>query len=184
MENEKETFEKVYSTSEVATMLDIAVPTVRKYAQYLERAGYIFLKNEGKARLFVEGDIMALRYLVELRKRTNITVEQATDIVIERFGKGAIQGVRGNDIAESNRFKSPYDELKEMIHKQSELLEAQTELIKQLTQRLDQQQQYIDKRLNERDQLLLQTIRETQEETRKQIATAQEKQPFWKRLFK
>src|SRR5699024_6109127 len=117
--------EKAYTTSEVATMLDIAVPTVRKYAQTLEKAGYVFLKTKktGKqqARLFVEKDIISLRYLIQIREKSNIRVNEAVDVVINKFGKGAIQGIMPSDTAEIEPYNKQYDELKGLMQQQSEV---------------------------------------------------------------
>lgn len=182
MGNDTEYTERAYSTSEVATMLDIAVPTVRKYAQSLEGKGYVFLKTKGtgkhQARLFVEKDITALRFLKDIRNKGNTTVEQATSIVIERFGKGAIQSVRGDDTGEIMQYEGQYNpnEIKELIQEQNEL-------IKKLTERLDEQQTYIDQSIKERDQALMQSMNELLE-SRKQIAAEEEKKKgFFARLF-
>ncbi|QGS69049.1 hypothetical protein CV093_13570 [Oceanobacillus sp. 143] len=45
MENDMGMNEKAYTTSEIAVMLDMGVTTVRKYAQYLEKVGYEFLRQ-------------------------------------------------------------------------------------------------------------------------------------------
>ncbi|MFC7747308.1 hypothetical protein ACFQU8_08685, partial [Lentibacillus kimchii] len=78
-EDNMEYTEKAYATGEVATMLDISVPAVRKYAQILESKGYTFIRSKKKgkyqARLFVEKDVTALRYLKEIRSKGNTTVD-------------------------------------------------------------------------------------------------------------
>jgi len=190
MENDTDYNERAYTTSEVATMLDIAIPTVRKYSQTLERAGYVFIKSKAtgkhQARLFIEKDVTALRYFKQLREKSNIKVEEAASIIIEKFGKGAIQSVRGNDTKEIVQYEEQYNELKEMIHKQTETINRQNEMIEGLAEQLKQQGQYIDKRLNERDERLTQSMNEIMEQ-RKQIAVEQEqeqKKGFFNRLFK
>lgn len=185
--NDTEYTERAYQTSEVATMLDIAVPTVRKYAQSLESKGYIFIKGQGtgkhQTRLFLEKDIMALRFLKEIREENKITVDRATSIVIERFGKGAIQTVRSYDIPHREHYGEQYMELKEIIFKLTEKLDKQQ---KHFDKRLDQQQEYFDKRLLERNQALTQVMNESLE-TRKQIAAIKEeekqKKSFWRKIF-
>src|SRR5699024_7483054 len=182
MVSDTEYTEKAYYTSEVATMLDMAVPTIRKYAQTLERKGYVFLKTQNtkkqQSRLFVNKDITVLRYLKDIRSKGNTTVEQASSIVIERFGKGAIQGISGRDTDGIERYSKQYtnDDIVKMMEKHNEL-------IKGLTDKLDQQQQYIDKRLEERDKLLLDSMNKSLE-TQKQIAATQkeEKKGNWSRL--
>lgn len=72
--------EYIYSSAEVAKKLDVSVPTVRKHAQILERAGYAFLKN-GDARQFREVDIQALSEM----KNTEVGLEKtAKRLVFEQ----------------------------------------------------------------------------------------------------
>ncbi|PAV28627.1 hypothetical protein CIL05_15135 [Virgibacillus profundi] len=182
MGSEAVTTEKAYSTSEIAVMLDIAVPTVRKYARQLESSGYEILKSKSNARLFVEKDIMVLRYLKELRGKSNITVEQAANVVLKRFDTEPIQTVAPSDTPDTEQYSKQYDELKKLIIHQNEQIE-------QLHKKIDKQHEYIEFRLNERDKVLMKTISERLE-TQKQIATAEakekanEKKSFFNRLFK
>ncbi|OZU88722.1 hypothetical protein CIL03_10565 [Virgibacillus indicus] len=182
MENKAVTTEKAYSTSEIAVMLGIAVPTARKYARQMETSGYEILKSKSNARLFVEKDIMALRYLKELREKSNVTVEQAANIVLERFDTETIQTVTPSDTPDTKQYSKQYDELKELIVHQSERME-------ELHKIMEKQHEYIQFRLNERDKLLMKTITERLE-TQKLIAAAEaeekenEKKSFFSRLFR
>lgn len=145
---------KTYFTSDVAKMIGVAPTTVRKYSQSLQSKGYSFLKGKGtgnrQARLFTDKDITVMRYLKEIRKDTNITVERATSIVIERFGKGTIQSTLSNHEAKTDdlgQHDERYNELKEIINKQSSLLVKQNELILNLSDRLDQHEEYINNKI-------------------------------------
>jgi len=64
--------------------------------------------------MFVEKDIEALKYLKKLRNENNMTVEDATNAVIKKFGSNTIQ--RNNDIEKQsdadNRYTEQYDKLK------------------------------------------------------------------------
>lgn len=179
--------ERAYTTSEVSKMLDMPIPTVRKYSQELEKQNYQFAKGKvtGKhqARLYTEKDITALRYFKELREGSNIKVEQAATLIADKLGGSTIQDVSSDDTTEIVQYKEQYNELKELLHKQNEMIEKQTEVIKELSKRLDQQQQYIDERMIKRDQALLQALDERLE-TQKQIAAAtEEKKGFFAKLF-
>lgn len=161
--------ERAYQTREIATMLDMAVPTVRKYSQSLERAGYEFIKTKGtgkqRARLFIEKDVSVLRYLKQLRENSNITVDEAVSIVIDKFGKGAIQAIRHSDTAENEQHDKQYDELLGLIQKQNEMIQG-------LYDRLDKQDQYINESINKRDQNIMQLMNDMSEQ--KQIAATEE----------
>ncbi|RDW16397.1 hypothetical protein CWR48_17285 [Oceanobacillus arenosus] len=184
MENDMGINEKAYTTSEIAVMLDMGATTVRKYAQYLEKVGYEFFKSKNNARLFVEGDIMALRYLKELRTKSSISVEQATNIVIEKFGTVTSREVVNHASPPSVLpvpIDTQYNELKGMM-------ENQHSLIKELVTRLDKQQEYMNNRLIERDRHLMQVMNERLETQRltaasMEEANAKEKPSFFSRLF-
>lgn len=167
-----EKVEKAYKTSEVATMLGLAVPTIRKYSQILESKGYNFLHGEAtgqhKARLFLDKDIMVLRYLSDIRKKSNMKVEQAASVVVERFGKGDIQSVSPSDIRYNEDYNRRYMELKHLVEHQSELIES-------LIDKMEEQQEYINKRLEERDSILMESI--------DKVLKPQKKQGLFARLF-
>ena len=59
----------LYSTSQLATTLNIGRSTVNKYARSLEEAGYEFLKDGNGYRTYAEHDIIAFRALAELLVR-------------------------------------------------------------------------------------------------------------------
>ena len=172
--------EKVYSTKEAAEMLDMAVPTVRKYIVELERNGYTVLRSDANYRMFTEKDIMAVRYFNELREKSNIKVEQAGRIVMEKFGAGSLYDVRAPYTKEQTLYeiqhKSEINELKEMV---------QT-----LTEKVDQQQRYIENTIQARDEKLTATLREMQEAKKleqsheKEETDPVEKKGFFARLFK
>lgn len=148
MDNDIHGDEKVYTTKEIATLLDMAISTVRKYAQHLEKSGYTINKTASKARAFSENDIMILRYLKDLRDKTNITVEQATSIVIERFGKEEASAIHSNHSPTGMPDEAKYKEMEEKINKQAEQ-------IKVLSTRLDE----TEKQSNRRYKLLIENMK-------------------------
>lgn len=168
-----------YSSGDVATMIGIGATTVRKYALQLEKEGYHFSRSSNNARLFTSEDIMAVRYLKELREKTNITVEQAAAIVCEKFAP------RNDSLSQEKIDKKSNDqdfnELKQLIHQQNELLEN-------LVQLLNRQQQYIDDQLMIRDRSLMHSINEKLEAQKLAAATEEaeitEKQSLFSKVFK
>jgi len=181
MENNTETIEKAYATKEIAIRLNISAQTVRKYAQFLENEGYIFIKSDSGARLFTEHDINAFQHFIELRK-AKIAVETCSSIVTERFNRKAIQVVEGSNTNEITQYKKQYNEditeLKETMDKQMELIHKQNESIEEL-------KQYIKSKLEQRDQLLLKAMDETMEIKKELSATTEmnNKKGWFKRLF-
>lgn len=172
MENDIQQVKKTYTTKDVATLLDMAISTVRKYAQYLEKAGYLIIKTEGKARIFTESDIMVLRYLKELRDNTNITVEQATNVVVEKFNKEEIQVASSEDTAIIMQYEKRYEEMESKLNEQ-------TELIKKLSVRLDKTENQRDKK----DDVLIQNMKKLLEALRTLIQEDNKKKSWFTRIL-
>lgn len=180
MRENVESKEKNFSTKEIATLLDMGVTTVRKYAQYLEKAGYTFAKTKNNARIFNDKDIEKIKYLKELRENPAMTVEHATNIVM---------GKETQEILTIS--SSPQEQValkKETLHESNdmdelrELLKKQNDLISHLIDKLDHQEKVINEWLNERDKDLMRTITEKLE-TQKLIAATIEEEPQKKSIF-
>jgi len=173
-----ETIEKAYSPKEMSTTLDIGDSTLRKWCLALERNGYGFIRNDKNARLYVERDIVVLRHFQNLTN-TNMPLNNAAALVVDRFGKGAFEVSTvpvpvENEIEEHRDFdrSEEIEELKEQVSQQSEVIGKLSDLVKDLVTRLDQQQKYNDERmkrleenLSKRDDLLLETIQQSQKES-------------------
>lgn len=149
--------EKTYLTSEVSKMLGMANTTIRKYSQSLESKGYSFTKGQGtgarRARLYTDKDVTVLRYLKEIREETNITVERATSVVVERFGKGTTQETLPKRMPVTTgleEYAKQHDELKETVSKQSGLILKQNELILNLSERLEEQEDFMNEQIDQR----------------------------------
>lgn len=163
---------KVYSPSEVAELLKIKIPTLRKYSIMLEEQGYEIERNSQNHRYYQDKDIITLRRLMRASKN-GITLSKAVkNIVSLEEGNISTNDTNNTDTLNNSDIK----ELKEMVHKQNEL-------IQELSNNLDRQKQYINDRLKERDQALMKVLNESME-TRKQLASSEERKGFFSRLFK
>ncbi|MCQ6281052.1 hypothetical protein [Bacillus sp. EB600] len=184
--------EKAYTSKDVFTTLDIGDSTLRKWCLALEKSGYAFIRNDKNRRLFVEGDLVVLRHFQNLVNE-NMPLENAANLVVDRFGKGAFQ-VSTHSVLVENEEKSLelqrdssrsneelVTSLIEFIRTQDEvnrkLIEdnrEQKEFNHELLQRLDQQQEFLEQRderaeerdkerLERHDKRLIESIRESQE---------------------
>jgi hypothetical protein len=183
-----ETTEKAYTTKEVSTTLEIRDSTLRKWCLSLEKNGYKILRNDKNQRLFVERDLVVLRHSQQLVQENNVPLENAAKLVVDRFGNGPFEGRTGivrKEEKEDHRDSKRYEEV---IQQLSDHIGKQEEFNQELINRLEQQQKYIEERLNERDKMLVASLKESlkeAQETRKLLAASQEEQKksFWKRLF-
>lgn len=172
-----ETIEKAYTTKEISLTLDIGTSTLRKWCLALEENGYFFARTDSHRRLFIDRDLVALRYFQKLVQGENFSLDNAAKVIASKYKTEASESRTPSVPLEDERyFERSYvediEELKELITNQSEVMTKQNELIKDLVTRIDQQQKYIDEklarqdeRLTKRDELLLEAIKESQSES-------------------
>jgi hypothetical protein len=189
-----ESFEKAYSPKEMSVTLDIGDSTLRKWCIALENNGYGFIRNDQNNRVFIENDLVVLRHFQNLIKAHNMQLENASKLIIDRFGRGSFEVSTGTVLTEIEEGERSLDRSKEdvipvlleHIKKQNEFVRNQEEFNQELIKRLDQQQKYIDERLNERDRKLTESMRSQQEIKQHllQVAAAkEEKKSLFARLF-
>jgi DNA-binding transcriptional MerR regulator len=165
---------------DVCALLGIKESTLRKYALILQDAGYKFHVNDKGQRGYFERDVIVLKRFMEIKQSRDMTLEQAAEAVMAWVQQSNIAVSVIEKKQESDRYNDDIKTLKEMVAQQNELL-------KELMLKLDEQQKYIDENLKKRDELLVQSLKESME-TRKMIAAAKEeeekkKKGFWSRLF-
>jgi hypothetical protein len=184
-----ETYEKAYSPKEISLTLDIGDSTLRKWCIAMEKEGYHFIRNDQNKRVFIDADLVPLRHFKELVQNHHMQLENAAKIIVDRFGRGAFEPGTGIVPAELDRdsFRSDTEvisKLLEHIERQEERYEAQESFNRELLERLDKQQKYIEERLNDRDEMLLQSIREQQETKQLLLASKEEEKKVRKGLFR
>jgi DNA-binding transcriptional MerR regulator len=182
----------IYKAKDVMDKLDLKESVFKKYIGLLEREGYVVQKNQQGHRLFTDDDIKILESFIELSKYDGMTLESVAKQI------GSVKKNEGHDAM----IDKSYDVMtlvetavSNALQKQEErfrqVLKQQDEFNKQLLERIDQQHSYIEGKLKERDQLLIESLREVQE-TKKQmieVTAAKEieekvrKKGFWSRLF-
>lgn len=162
---------KVYSPRDIADLLDIKPATLRKYSIMLEEKGYKINRNSQNHRYYLDKDIITIRRIITGRK-SGITLDELINGIV-----GIEQdNTYTNDISNADKQdNNDIAELKELIHKQ-------TEVIQQFSKRLDEQDKYIENSIKERDKALLNAMNELLE-SKKQIATAEQKKGFFRKLF-
>lgn len=182
-----ETFEKAYSTKEISLTLEIGDSTLRKWAIALEKNGYQFIRNDQNRRLFVDADLVVLQHFKQLVQDHNMPLDNAAMLVADRFGKGPFEPRTGivpaqqtssssHDMERSNErsdieILSKLEELEERFRLQEEF---NKKIIERLEERLNEQETYIKVRLNKRDKLLVESLREAMETKKLLIAAKDE----------
>jgi DNA-binding transcriptional MerR regulator len=167
---------KEYSTKDIANIVGIATPTVRKYAQALEKAGYTFIKNDQGFRIFSDNDVQIFERIKEMSNDTGMPVDRIASMLVSEQKNDASDPIR----IESEVATPLENELKMIDESDIGRIDRQYEALLKEIQELKQiviaQQKYIDERLNTRDELLLQSIRALQEQKRAMIEGTQKQE--------
>ncbi|MEK4504311.1 MULTISPECIES: DUF3967 domain-containing protein [unclassified Bacillus (in: firmicutes)] len=166
---------RIYVPKDIALLLEVKESTLRKYFQTLEAHGYIFLKNDRGHRAFFDKDVVALRQYVDLVQKNKMSMDSAAKVVLAMDSSNDLSH-SDNDNKKKLPIISDNDHDKDYVTK-----EELRDIIEGLTKTIQQQNEYLNKRLEERDQMLLQHIREIQE-TKKLVVADQVKKwwQFWK----
>jgi len=173
MSEKPQQIQAVFSSSDIAITLKIQESTLRKYCLILEKSGYEFLKNENGHRAYFDADLILLKKFLELKKGTDMTLEQAS--------KSVVAWKNGSDITERDT-----DEDRDVLHSNDlvdefkSFKESQEKFNQELLNQLKKQQEYISNKLENRDQQLMLALKETLE-TKKQLALteAEEQKKKW-----
>lgn len=167
---------KEYSTKDIANIVGIATPTVRKYSQALEKAGYTFIKNDQGFRIFTDKDIQIFERMKEMSNDTGMPVDRIASMLVNE---------QKNEVSDTIRIESEVatpleNELKIIDESDIDRIDRQYEAllkeIQELKQMVIAQQKYIDERLNKRDEMLLKSIRALQEQKRAMIEETQKQE--------
>lgn len=162
--------DKPYTPQDINMQLDIADSTLRKWCLALEEEGYLFSRTDNNRRVFFDHDIVVLRHFQKLVQVQNLSMQNAARIVAPKFREAAFEQKNSNNAVPAMREDSP------VISKVLEEIEQLKELNKKLINRLDEQQTYIEERLNKRDAILMESLREVQETKKLMIEQKQEEE--------
>ncbi|WP_342048043.1 helix-turn-helix domain-containing protein [Bacillus sp. OTU530] len=128
---------KELKSNDIARTFGIAESTVRKYAQALEKSGYVFRKNENNTRVFSDTDELVFRDLIQARKEAGVSLDMAAFVSVTRRQqqKSPTQSVQPLVYKESQADTAPHEirhalqELAYSFQKQIEQIETQNQKI-------------------------------------------------------
>ncbi|WP_226530890.1 DUF3967 domain-containing protein [Metabacillus niabensis] len=173
----------VYKAKEVMEKLEIKDSVFKKYISILEKEGYFIQKNQQGHRLFTDEDISTLEKFIELSKYNGMTLESVAKMIGNTKQKS-----NSHDVIEEN--KQSYDVMTLITTAVTTALEEQAKQHSAQLQQMQEQLNRIESSQNDRDQKLVQSLRESQEtkklllEVKEQVAATQEKKSWWQKLWK
>ncbi|MGN7403683.1 DUF3967 domain-containing protein [Cytobacillus praedii] len=164
-----------YFAKDVSIQLDMNPSTLRRWCIELEKAGYIFTRNEHNQRIFYERDFNAFRKLKELLNK-NVSMDNAVHAVVAMVQ--TLSQTPSVQIKNDDEVRLSKRELQEII---------QVEVGKAIQEEREAMFQALERKLNDqtekRDQQLLAAIREMQE-TKLLLATTEEKKKKWYQIWR
>lgn len=167
-------------SKEVSELLSINANTLRRWSIELEKQGYMFERNNKDQRIYYKRDVMSLRQLQHLIGERVSMLDACMKVASEHINKKELEQTLSIHEKESVRITLSKEELEDIIESSvKKSLERQEQFNKGLVERLEQQQKYIDESLKRRDDLLLQSIRETQETHRLIESTKTPEKKWW-----
>lgn len=167
--------EKAFWTHEVAKQLLIGESTLRKWSLALEEQGYKFVKGEQESRAYIEGDIKILFKLKEEIRNKNKPVKEAVKTVLE--------SIRTTDVHVTEEERTPL--VPDEVDTRTPIVPIERLVtIEDIREVLNEE---LNKREKQRDQLLIEALRNGQEnkkmllemKTMFEIAATREKKKWW-----
>jgi len=181
----------IYSPSDVQELLGIDASTLRKYASLLEGHGYPVQRNNRGHRTYFEKDVITLRKLIEFCNLEGMTMDRSAEAVMTWVS----EEYKPVTLAEEVQLQTTNDgdleqntDTIELLDRMEHLEQINLELIKLLKEkavREAKQEEKINliwKYVERTEQLEKERSKMIDEETRKQIAAAEQKKwwQWWK----
>ena len=146
---------------EVSNIIDETPHIIRNWLKELK--DYIPVhKNEAGYNVFDDEALERIKLIKQLHRDQNYSIKQIQHYFATGGESYKPTPSKGTDELLAEEMKTMREEIQEL----RDLTGKQTNLIKDLVTRMDQQQKYIDEKLTKRDELLLETLRESQETKR------------------
>lgn len=182
---------EIYSPSHVQELLGIDSNTLRKYATLLEGHGYPIHRNSRGHRGYFEKDITTIRKFIDLSIQEGMTLELSAQAImtwISEENKTTTMTDGNLSLTEPEKEKSLNGDFNELMERIENLERINMDLINLLKEKAVREAYQEDKmnqilRYVERtEQLWEERSHEMLEETRKQVAAAQQRK--WWQVWK
>lgn len=169
------------TSKEITEQIEIADSTLRKWCLALEEQNYNFVRTNQNKRMFSEKDLFVLSQFKILVQTKNLSINNAAEIIASKYSGDVLlpdetEVEQQPPSLENNPF------VLETLQELKTEMEQLKDLNRLLLTKLDEQQKYIDQRLNARDELLMESLKQSQE-TKKLLLAAQEEQKKKKSIF-
>lgn len=106
----QEEAQQPYTPAELAALLHISVPTLRKYSLLIEKVtgnSHYFTRNQQNVRAYSEKDLASLKELAELSKQPNMTLQSAAEQIYRPAQSQIITGLKKKPTPVANTEQNP-----------------------------------------------------------------------------
>lgn len=175
--------------AEISEQVGIPNSTCRRYLTSFET--FFIVKGGSRLKKYEQQAVDVLKRIKQLYEDGQDTNE-IHSVLVNEFplvinGDEQQEGTNKQQTAVSTLATSEdITEIKTALEQQRQFSEQQQEFNKMLLQKLNEQNEYIKESLERRDQQLLESIRQLQEQKQQaqlEVATSQHKRGFFSRLF-
>ncbi len=118
-----------FRNPEVAKDLGIAESTLRKYANLMDKLGYVVPKDSGGVRLFTKQDIEVVIMALKLKNEAKFQLEQAFNIAVTQAMGGKTDIAVTQSVHPSSNNDLLVESLEKMRHKLIEIQDQNTEIL-------------------------------------------------------
>lgn len=157
-------------SKEMAEILNIKTVTLRKYADVMEKAGYVVKRSANGRREYSEKDVISFRHLQELCQHSGMKLEAASKVIVSKENK-ALDAIAHTENLEKEsqiiRYKERYAELQELIDLMKEQHHRQSEELAKLQEISKEQDEKIGIFLNEISEIKMMIATTTEKRKRK-----------------
>jgi hypothetical protein len=181
-----EVFHNVEGTAKI---LSLNENTFTRYYLDFEEAGHTFKRSQDNKLLFSEEDIELFKEFMELKNQPKMTKKKAIEQLLTT--PTSLITIKPSDLTTLiNTINAQFEEFKDQSKQELQELKEQLQEFKLLEDKRQKEE------IKQRDKLLMESMREYQETKSlmlemktqnelimKEIAAAQEKKTWWKKLF-
>lgn len=170
---------KYHAPDDVAGVLHIKPPTLRKYSLLLERSGYTFHRNSQQHRWYTDADIIALQKLITFKDNGGMKLEDSVQAVVlwsksdDISPRDTLPGTLQLDTERDESIDQA--KLYNVLRQQQEAIERMADTL----QTQAEQNRYIMKKLD-----AMQTAMQLLEEPQQEHAATVTKRSLWDRIRK
>lgn len=180
---------------DVSRELAISPSTVKKYYLLIEQYGYRFRRTQQGQVIFSDNDVQLFKKLILLKNEPGMTLQKAVEKIMSSITDITVMASENYDSYDSHDSHTNNNELsllatnlnqiRDIIQKQHELIQIQQNQISKLMEEQEKSKRMIERNVEERDKLLMQSIREVQElkkliiESQKKEKEEEQKKKWW-----